>query len=378
MPILDGSGSAGELLVLDGEVAYVRISGFGLRNYRIWGILLSGMNHHIYLDHLDVQGGEAGIRFTYANSAEEPPMEGSVEYIRLEESLVHGSQYSAVDCTPGPCNHMTLRKLEVFNTGLMGEAYYGSDGIEFARGYDVLVEDCYVHDNGGDGIDLGSRNQQGHSEGVVVQRNQVIRNHLNGIKVWAGGRIENNIISGSGDSALWLGSFNCDIVLINNTVAYNLWDQNYASRNWAVAIGYPEALPKPEVQLIMVNNIFAFNADPLEGGSTGIYIGPGVQFVEEGHNIYFSNSDEEIMIDNEAGSGFSREDIADGIWSAFTGVGGDNLAVDPMFVSGWPEVDLHLQTNSPAIDAGMKIYAPAEDSLMNSRDDYPDIGAYEH
>jgi len=376
-PILDGYKSANELLVLETAVTHLRISGFALRNFRIWGILLSGENRYIFLDHLDIEGGEAGIRFTYAASAEEPPQEGIVEYVLLENSLIHGSQYSAVDCTPGPCNHMIIRQVEVYNTGLTGESFYGSDGIEFARGGDILVEDCYVHDNGGDGIDLGSRDREGDVQGVIVRRNKVVRNHLNGIKVWAGGKIENNIIWGSGDSAIWSGSFDCDIEIINNSVAYNLWDTAYSGRNWAVAVGYPEEMPNPSVNLTLVNNIFAFNADPLEGGPTGVYLGPGVQLVEEGHNIYFSNSQEEITVDIGEGMGFSRDDIIGGVWAAYSGKGVGNLGLDPLFLSGWPDVNLKLLNGSPAIDAGLIDFAPSVDFESAVRDNAPDIGADE-
>jgi len=376
-PFLDGNGSANVLIVLDRGVENIRISGFSLRNFRIWGILLTGENRHIHLDHLDIAGGEASLRLTYANSAEEPPVEGIVENVLVEDSLIHGSQYSAVDCTPGPCNYVSLRRLEVFNTGLTGDAFYGSDGIEFARGHHLLVEDCYVHDNGGDGIDLGSRDREGHIEGVIVQRNHVVRNHLNGIKVWAGGRIENNVIWDSGDSAIWSGSFDCVIEIINNSVAYNMWDPDYSGRNWAVVIGYPEEKPKPKVNLVLINNIFAFNADPLEGGPTGVYLGPGVQIVEEGSNIFYSNSEEEITVDVGDGRGFSREDIASGAWASFSGKGQEDITYDPMFVSGWPDVDLHLDPDSPGIDAGSTIFAPDLDILLTPRADNPDIGAYE-
>ncbi|MFN2305015.1 MAG: right-handed parallel beta-helix repeat-containing protein, partial [Anaerolineales bacterium] len=264
-PVLDGSDRANELLILDGGISHIRISGFYLENFRIWGIFLTGGNQYIILDHLEVVGGETSIRFTYGESSEGPALEGPVDNILLEDSLIWGSQYSAVDCTPGPCNHMTIRRVEVFNTGLTGDAFYGSDGIEFARGQHVLVEDCYVHDNGGDGIDLGSRDREGHSEGIIVRRNRVERNHLNGIKVWAGGRIENNSIWGQGNSAIWSGSFNCTIEIINNTVAYNMWDESYSERNWSVVVGYPEEIAKTEVALTKENNNFSFKGTPLEG-----------------------------------------------------------------------------------------------------------------
>ena len=377
-PVLDGGGSANELLVLNGGVSYLRISGFTLRNFRVWGIELAGGNRYIHLDHLEVEGGETSIRFTYGETSEGPPAEGPVEYITLEDSIIHGSQYSAVDCTPGPCNYMTVRRLEIFNTGMTGEAFYGSDGLEFARGHHILVEDCYVHDNGGDGIDLGSRDRGGNMEGIIVRRNRVVRNHLNGIKVWAGGRIENNIIWGQGNSAIWSGTYDCTIEIINNTVAYNMWDRSYSERNWAVVVGYPEEIPKPLVNLTMVNNIIAFNSDPLDGGATGVYLGAGVQLSEH-HNLYFSNDGEEITAEFISGHdiAFSREEITNGVWASFSGGGAGNLTTDPMFVSGWPEVDLRLQPGSPALNAGAPDLAPTEDGLSNPRDSQPDIGAYE-
>ena len=84
-PILDGGGIVGELLLLDQYTSYVRISGFTLRNFTIWGMELSGENRYIHLDHLDIGGGEASIHFTYGET-EAPPEEGPVEYITLEDS----------------------------------------------------------------------------------------------------------------------------------------------------------------------------------------------------------------------------------------------------------------------------------------------------
>jgi hypothetical protein len=53
------------------------------------------------------------------------------------------------------------------------------------------VEDCYVHDNSGDGIDLNSRDIIGQGSGILVRRNEVVRNQMNGIKLGAGGRVQN-------------------------------------------------------------------------------------------------------------------------------------------------------------------------------------------
>ena len=377
-PVLDGGGSVGGLLILDQYTSYVRISGFTLRNFTIWGMELSGENRHVQLDHLDVEGGEASIHFTVGET-EAPPDYGPVEYITLENSVIHGSEYSAVDCTPGPCNHMVIRRVEIYDTGVVGQSFYGSDGLEFARGYPVLVEDCYVHDNGGDGIDLNSRDRQGNAIGVVVRRNRVVRNHLNGIKLWAGGRMENNVVWGQGNSAVWVGTFTSTLEIINNTIAYNMWDATYSERNWALVAGYPEEiLPHPPVTLTLVNNIFAFNADPTDGGSTGIYLGGGVQLTEH-HNLYYSRTDGEITAEFVGGRDpdFTRAEIADGTWTTYTGQGQNDVTDAPLFMSGWPGVNLHLQENSPVVDHGSIADAPADDAEGRLRDAQPDIGAYE-
>ncbi len=378
-PILDGEGEASELLVLEAGSSYLRLSGFALRGFSVWGIELSGRNSHIQLDHLDIEGGETSIRFTYGESAESPPSEGPVEYITLEDSVIHGSEYSAVDCTPGPCNHMVVRRVEIYDTGLSGEDFYGSDGLEFARGYPVLVEDCYIHDNGGDGIDLNSRDREGNAAGVVVRRNLVVRNHLNGIKLWAGGRMENNVIWGQGNSAVWVGTFPSTVEVVNNTIAYNMWDTAYSERNWAFVAGYPEEMESPPVMLTLVNNLFAFNADPTEGGPIGIYLGPGVTLQREEHNLFWSRDDGEITAEFVSGRDvdFTRAEIADGTWSSHSGQGRGDVASDPLFAAGWPETDLHLRAGSPAVDAGAADIAPTDDVERRNRDAAPDLGAYE-
>ena len=360
-PVLDGGNEVGDLLILGEGASHLRVSGFTLRNFNSWGLSLEGENRNIQLDHLVVEGGEAGVHFTYGEEELGPPAGGPVEHITLEDSLINNSEYTGVDCTPGPCNDMIFRHIEVFGSGLAGEATFGSDGLAISRGYPVLVEDCYIHDNGGDGIDLNSRDIDGYAEDVVVRRNRVMRNYQNGIKLWAGGLIESNLVWGQGNSALWLGTFHSRLEVVNNTIAYNMWEPAYSGRNWAFSAGYPEDIVAlPEVKLLLVNNIFAFNTGPEVGDPTGLYLGPGVTITEH-HNLYFSYEEGEITaeyLDRE----FARLEIADGTWANSTGQGLDDLVDDPLFLSSWPDVDLHLQPASPAIDAGDNAFCPVEDA----------------
>jgi hypothetical protein len=171
--------------------------------------------------------------------------------------------------------------------------------------------------------------------------------------------------------------------VINNTIAYNMWDPAFSERNWAFVAGYPEEIPSPQVDLLFANNVLAFNTGPGVGDPTGIYLGPGVQ-VTEHHNLYFSSIDNEITAEF-LGMDITRQDLADGSWTDRTGQGQNNLVLDPLFISGWPQVDLLFRPDSPAVDAGDNPSCPAEDYLGNPRpvdgdkdgDAVCDIGAFE-
>jgi hypothetical protein len=127
-----------------------------------------------------------------------------------------------------------------------------------------------------------------------------------------------------------------------------------------------------------VNNIFAFNTGPEQGSPTGLYLGEGVQLTEH-HNLYWSRDDGEIEAEFVSGRdpSFTRAEITDGTWAAFTDQGYGDVTADPLFVSGWSDVDLHLQAGSPAVDAGCTCAADSDDAEGRPRDAAPDIGAYE-
>jgi len=188
-----------------------------------------------------------------------------------------------------------------------------------------------------------------------VLRNSVFRNHLNGIKLWAGGRMEGNLLWGQGINPLDVGMFDCTAVVVNNTIAYNMWDAGYGARDYAATFGYAEPGEEPPAVLLTLRaNIFAYNTGPAQGTPTGICLGRGVQLAEERDNLFFSRQDEEIWADfiGPEGREFSRQDITGGAWAAATNAGQGDLVVDPRFVSGWPEVDLHLRPDSPAAGRG--------------------------
>lgn len=380
------SAVLGETVTIEGSLEfapgtmYLNIANLTVQGFRVWGVTLFGNNQHITMSGLTVIGGECGVRITWGYSGQ-PPEDGPVSDVILKDSFIQGSEFTAVDCTPGPCDRMTFRNLEITGAGLVGEDSFGADGLAVERGQDILVEDCYIHDNGGDGIDLNSRDYEGNISGIIVRRTRVVCNHKNGIKLWAGGRMENNVVWGQGDTAVVIGAHPGRFEIINNTIAYNMWNSDYSGRNYAFVAAYPENGASSQINLTLINNIFAFNTGPDVGSPTGIYLGEGVNLVSEGYNLYWSRDDGEIQAEFLGeGRSFTRTEIADGTWAVATGQGIGNIATDPLFVSGWPNEDLHLQAGSPAIDAGTSENAPSVDynCMVRPVGNGYDIGAYEY
>lgn len=376
-PVLDGGGTPGGIVTLGAGASWIRLSGFTVRGYRIWGLYLEGGNRGVVLDHLDVSGGEACLRVTDGNSGD-PPAHGGVEDLLVEDSTFRDALGTVVDCTPGPCDRTTFRRLDVSGGGLVQGVSFGADGIGLEKGREVVVEDCVVHDNGGDGIDLNSRDTAGNVAGVVVRRNRVERNRLMGVKLWAGGRMENNVVTGQGITPVMLGRFPGTYVVVNNTVAFNMQDA-WAERDYALGAAWPwDDGTQPAISLTLANNIFAFNGGPATDGPTGIYLGPKVTLVER-NDLYFSREENEVYAEFVSGRSpeFSRVEILDGTFRAATGQGEGDRGADPLFASAWPSTDLRLRAGSPAIDAGDASLAPPHDLGKTARDARPDIGAWE-
>ncbi|MBN1780402.1 right-handed parallel beta-helix repeat-containing protein [bacterium] len=395
--IFSGSGQADSWITVQGaadeassvcgitfsrDAAYIRISRFNVQDFNIWGVFFQGANHHIELSRLRVTGGECGIHLTWGEQAQDPE-EGPVSDIWIDDSIVENCLYTAIDCTPGPCHRVVFSRLTVTGAGLVSGGSWGSDGIAVERGSDITVKNCIVHDNGGDGIDLNSRDFDGNCEGIAVEANQVFRNHRNGIKLWGGGTMINNVLWGQGDTPVVIGDYPGEYHIVNNTIVYNMWDNAFSVRNYAFVAAYPDDATglSASVRLTLFNNIFAFNSSDGSGGPTGLYLGPGVQLVHEGSNCYYSREDGEIQADFMGNDvWFSRQQIRDGTWTAATGQGQGDITQDPLLLNGWPDVDPEISGSSPLIDRGESLNAPETDCLGRKRPAGAgvDIGALEH
>lgn len=358
-------GAPGEGGIIHGElglrqgVSYIRFQGLNVDSFPTWGITLWGDNSHISLANMRISGGDSGLRMTVGASGE-PPEYGPVTDLTLEDSIIENAVYTGVDCTPGPCNNLVFRRIEVAGSGILQS--YGADGIAVEHGQNILVEDSTIHDNGGDGIDLNSRDSAGNVPDIVVRGNEVYRNHYSGIKLWAGGLVEKNIIYDQGEGPVVGGDYPSSMDIRNNSIGYNGYDPQFGRRGYSITIGYSEAVTGPAVQIRLVNNIIAFTSRPEGDGPTGIYLGLGIKLVEERDNVFYSNNNGEIFAQflcnphtDYDTCDIYRKEIADGTWARLSGQGMGDLVVNHQFVGVWPNVDLHLKPGSPAEGHGAYI-----------------------
>lgn len=95
------------------------------------------------------------------------------------------------------------------------------------------------------------------------------------------------------------------------------------------------------------------------------------------NTIIWGSQDDEVLVSNDGGAdfrlGMSTNNIrsTDGFWNS----AGNIVNQDPMFVNP-EEYNYRLDSLSPVQDAGIDIGVPS-DLDGNSRDEFPDIGAYE-
>ncbi len=233
-------------------------------------------------------------------------------------------------------------------------------GIEPSQG-PILIEDTVAEHNYGDGLDSKAAH-------TTIRRAVVANNSCDGVKLWgANSRIENALIYGRGDGdpepSPWAAIViepeehaNARFEIVNVTV------DDFLGQNYLMYVQYDH--PDVPAHLTIRNTIFSGR-----GPECPIYIGTASTLVAD-HNLFYLLQNEVILNHGEAT--YTCADIA--------ALGEGNLCGDPRFVRpAWGEPgDYHLQAGSPAVDAGSVDGAPTVDLEDRSRDEPPDVGAYEY
>ena len=105
------------------------------------------------------------------------------------------------------CNRFTLRNVEARN--------YNGDGISFQVCHDVVVENCYSHDNADLGVHPGSGSQRPVIRGCRLERNTIGLFWCWGVKY---GLAEGNRIEDNRRYGISIGHNDTDNVMRNNVV----------------------------------------------------------------------------------------------------------------------------------------------------------------
>ena len=105
------------------------------------------------------------------------------------------------------CNRYTIRRTETRN--------YNGDGISFQICHDVVVENCYSHDNANLGVHPGSGSQR-----PLILNNKLERNNLGLFWCWGVkyGLAEGNKIDANRSYGISIGHNDTDNVMRNNTI----------------------------------------------------------------------------------------------------------------------------------------------------------------
>lgn len=233
-------------------------------------------------------------------------------------------------------------------------------GLEESKG-PVEIKNCTVEHNRGDGIDL-------KVESSYVHENIVANNSCDGIKLWGSSRVHNCLIYGTGDgtggASPWANIVvgtedTSDIIEIINCTIHD----NPSREAYSVYMQYDE---RKNITIIMKNNI-VFNSQGL------IWIAPEVtNYTIENNLFYRYNSSDQIYL---RGTNHTINSL-----NLLTNCK-NNISNDPKFLSpAWGSSgNYHLQTDSPAINAGTSAGAPSIDlaNISRPKGTLTDIGAYE-
>ncbi len=251
-----------------------------------------------------------------------------------------------------------------------GHYYQGGDGSD--RPYDrpdgfgieassgpVVIEDTTAEHNFGDGLDS-------KADGTLIRRCVVANNSCDGVKLWGGGsRVENTLIYGRGDgdpevtpwAAIVIGTTEAGAAfeLVNVTV------DDALGNNYLLYAQYDDPVP---IELTIRNCIFSGR-----GPGCPIWLRDTVTLSLD-HALFWFPRSSTVLVHGEMQ--YEAGDLP--------ALGPGIVSGDPLFQApAWgSEGDYHLESGSPAIDAGTAAGAPVEDLDGTARDGLPDLGAYEY
>ncbi|MCL2149503.1 MAG: right-handed parallel beta-helix repeat-containing protein [Dehalococcoidia bacterium] len=275
--------------------------------------------------------------------------------IIIEGCVLHDSRYDVVKIKPN-CDNVIIRNNEIFNSGraeidepywLDGEA--NAEGIDNVNGDNMLVQDNYIHDIGGNGIYA-----KGGATDVLIENNHIERIFGAGIMVgfdtspeWfditvnpryyenIGCVVRNNLIIDTGWEGIgFYGSkdaqvYNNTLVNVDNGGLYHsaiYFGLTY--QDWEPYAGRPASI-NPNIHHNIVCQPASFSRQMIEirysndlGGMSALDGNPVM-----GNNCYYIIGNSALFTDHRPGSTLENMGLSD--WQAHIGGDDGSIEVDP-------------------------------------------------
>jgi hypothetical protein len=244
-------------------------------------------------------------------------------------------------------------------------------GIEDSEG-PIEIKYTTSRYNYGDGLDSKSKN-------TYIHHCIVANNFGDGVKLWGdGSKVENTLVFGtsypSNESTPWqllvvdTDDTNASIEVINCT----FFDDERRANAQYVGTAQYQYWNVP-IRLTLTNNIFA--------GLARFLINKNVTLTAQ-NNLFYNRADADgVQLEVVEGDPSNLNTYASYTSSNIASLGSGNIYGDPEFIRAeWgPNGDFHLQSGSPAIDAGLSTGAPSDDldGKVRPKSSAVDIGCYE-
>lgn len=379
-PIVEGAGLVPPVgedtgLFLISDRSYVVVQGFEIRNYKTTrgervpaGVFVTGESDHIEIRGCDIHhirynaknGNAFGIA-VYGTSAAHPitrvildgnnvhhlktgnsesvVLNGNVTDFEITNNLVHDNNNIGLDFIgfEGTCPDVAqdqardgvCRGNTVWNISSYGNPAYGlsysADGIYVDGGARIVIEKNVSHHND-IGVELASEHGGRATSGVILRDNFIFKNRIAG---------------------LFMGGYDAQRGSCENcTITNNTFFQNDTKRDGNGEIAFQHFVTGNTI----TQNIFAAGKQSLLVGNPAT-TNSGNAF---DYNLYFAPdgvADSQWQWKNSTRTGFAD-------WQGFAQQDAHSLFADAKFVNALTP-DLHLQSVSPAIDAGDPAFAPA-------------------
>jgi len=258
----------------------------------------------------------------------------------FQDNIIHNCQLCGLDLDGA--YHLVYEHSVVDNT-IYNTAH---DAIDLENAFSCTIKGNYMF-NGG------------HSYIYIINYSQceLLNGYgsATGIGALLNSTLEGNVMNGGGVdySSVAIGIYQAGGVnIINNTI------NGFVSRFLNLQYTSPSDVPR----IRLVNNIFSNMATPSWYAMISFSTNDLNILAEDDHNCFFNNGISDIYSDYTT---YKLLSLAQ--YQAATGKAGHSIVANPIFISA---ANLHLQSSSPCIDAGMNVGLPYAGNA-------PDIGAYE-